>query len=193
MTTSYPWQSQPSAKSGLIDEFSAFLNVKPGQAENLRKAALAYVNSPARSADPKLVDEASRITGIHNIRLTLFDNGTRLLFATSFDTDWEPYVLDSLKAMKGVAPWGQFLKYTVEAPNGIDIPGEISDSASLEFLNTHRTRAAAYDDTFKDLTVAVKQKAMALYKAFQQVLDNPAAAQALQHPALKPLLDQASD
>jgi len=28
--------------------------------------------------------------------------------------------------------------------------------------------------------------------AFQQVLDNPAAEQALKHPALKPLLDQAA-
>ena len=29
--------------------------------------------------------------------------------------------------------------------------------------------------------------------AFQQVLDNPDAAEALKHPALKPLLDEASD
>jgi hypothetical protein len=29
--------------------------------------------------------------------------------------------------------------------------------------------------------------------AFQQVLDDPAAAQALQQPALKPLLEQAAD
>jgi hypothetical protein len=32
-----------------------------------------------------------------------------------------------------------------------------------------------------------------LLKAFQQVLDNPAAAKALQDPALKPLLDLAAD
>jgi hypothetical protein len=31
-----------------------------------------------------------------------------------------------------------------------------------------------------------------LIKAFQQVLDNPDAAQVLKHPALKPLLDQAA-
>jgi hypothetical protein len=193
MQKSYPWQSQPSARSGLIDEFSAFLTIKPGQAENLRKAALAYVNSPARSTSAEALAEASRITGIHNIRLTIFDNGTRLLFATSFDTEWEPYVLDSVRLMTGVWPWGQFLKYTVEAPEGIEIPGKISDAAALEFLNTHRVRAAAYDDTFSDLTVAVKQKAMRVYKAFQQVLDNPAAAEALSHPALKALLAEAAD
>jgi hypothetical protein len=30
-------------------------------------------------------------------------------------------------------------------------------------------------------------------EAFQQVLDDPDAAEALQHPALKPLLEQAAD
>ena len=36
-------------------------------------------------------------------------------------------------------------------------------------------------------------KAQRLQQAFQQVLDDPAADQALQHPALKPLLDLAAD
>jgi hypothetical protein len=37
------------------------------------------------------------------------------------------------------------------------------------------------------------QRALDLQKAFQQVLDNPEAAKALSHPALKPLLDKAAD
>ena len=32
-----------------------------------------------------------------------------------------------------------------------------------------------------------------MQEAFQQVLDDPAAAEALQHPALKPLLELAAD
>jgi hypothetical protein len=32
-----------------------------------------------------------------------------------------------------------------------------------------------------------------VYEAFEQVLDGPDAAEALQHPALKPLLEQAAD
>jgi len=36
-------------------------------------------------------------------------------------------------------------------------------------------------------------KALALQKAFQQVLDTPGAEEALQQQALKPLLDQAAD
>ena len=37
------------------------------------------------------------------------------------------------------------------------------------------------------------RKALRVNKAFQQVLDDPEAATALQQPALKPLLDEAAD
>jgi predicted type IV restriction endonuclease len=37
------------------------------------------------------------------------------------------------------------------------------------------------------------KKAQRLQQAFQQVLDDPAAEEALKHPALKPLLVQAAD
>jgi len=163
-------------------------------AAELREAAVAYANRPDRkTAVGPMLEEAERVTGIHDFRITLFDNDTRLLFATSFDTDWEPYVLDSIRLMKGISAWGQFLKYTVEAPDGVEVPGKISDTQGLEFLNKHRIRAAAYDDTFKDMPIALKQKATRVYNAFQKVLDNPEAAEALKHPALKPLLDLASD
>ena len=37
------------------------------------------------------------------------------------------------------------------------------------------------------------RKAQRVNAAFQQVLDHPDAGEALQHPALKPLLDEAAD
>jgi hypothetical protein len=37
------------------------------------------------------------------------------------------------------------------------------------------------------------RKAERVNRAFQQVLDDPEAGEALQHPALTPLLDEASD
>ena len=42
--------------------------------------------------------------------------------------------------------------------------------------------------TVREITGALK-----LEKAFQQVLDHPDAAKALEHPALKPLLELAAD
>jgi predicted type IV restriction endonuclease len=37
------------------------------------------------------------------------------------------------------------------------------------------------------------KKAQRLQQAFQKVLDDPDAEEALKHPALKPLLEQAAD
>ena len=48
--------------------------------------------------------------------------------------------------------------------------------------------ARNYGGTVKEI-----RKALRVNEAFQQVLDDPAAAEALQHPALKPLLDEAAD
>jgi hypothetical protein len=52
--------------------------------------------------------------------------------------------------------------------------------------------AAAYARNYPG-TVKEIRKALRVNKAFQQVLDDPEAATALQQPALKPLLDEAAD
>jgi hypothetical protein len=49
------------------------------------------------------------------------------------------------------------------------------------------------DETGQVDTVKEIRKALRVNKAFQQVLDDPEAATALQQPALKPLLDEAAD
>jgi hypothetical protein len=57
----------------------------------------------------------------------------------------------------------------------------------------HEVETLAFLSTAPDVTTAETLKGQKLLKAFEQVLDNPDAAKALQHPALKPLLDLASD
>ena len=47
--------------------------------------------------------------------------------------------------------------------------------------------------SFPPMTIAEQEKTQRLVKAFQKVLDHPDAKQALKHPALKPLLDEAAD
>ena len=53
--------------------------------------------------------------------------------------------------------------------------------------------ATGYFNNLSAWTMPEIVKAQRLQEAFQQVLDDPAAAEALQHPALKPLLEQAAD
>jgi hypothetical protein len=52
--------------------------------------------------------------------------------------------------------------------------------------------AAAYARNYGG-TVKEIRKAARVNAAFQRVLDHPQAAEALQHPAMQPLLDEASD
>ena len=179
-------------KNGTIDEFAGFFHVKPGKADELRQAISDFLNSPARKSSA-LLAEATVVTGIHDIRLTIFDDDTRLLFATTFDTDWEPYVDDSLRFMTGVWPWGHFLQYTEEAPEGIEEKGRITAAQAKELLNTIRVQAAGYDNSFGDLTARNIQKMQKVMAAFEEVLDDPEASAALSHPALKPLLDLADE
>jgi hypothetical protein len=47
--------------------------------------------------------------------------------------------------------------------------------------------------TYPGVTAHEIQEALRVQTAFQQVLDDPDAAEALQHPALKPLLERAAD
>ena len=46
---------------------------------------------------------------------------------------------------------------------------------------------------YPEPTVKQVLKALAVNEAFQRVLDDPAAEEALQHPALAPLLEKAAD
>ena len=59
------------------------------------------------------------------------------------------------------------------------------------FLVASQTEADIFANT-DDASVQEIRKALRVQQAFQQVLDHPEAAQALQHPALKPLLDEAA-
>ena len=53
--------------------------------------------------------------------------------------------------------------------------------------------ATGYFNNLSTWTMPEIVKAQRVQEAFQRVLDDPAAAEALQHPALKPLLEQAAD
>jgi hypothetical protein len=60
-------------------------------------------------------------------------------------------------------------------------------------IQKYQTPATTYFNSLSDLTIPQVKKAQRFQQAFQQVLDDPDAEKALQHPALKPLLEQAAD
>jgi hypothetical protein len=60
------------------------------------------------------------------------------------------------------------------------------------FILSAQSTAAGYSRNYPG-TVKEIRKSLRVNDAFQRVLDDSAAEEALQHPALKPLLDEAAD
>jgi hypothetical protein len=171
---------RPGFTVGTTSEFSLFFRVKPGHGEALREAVRALTNAPGyRAGDYELP-----IASIHEARFVLFDDDTRLLFATSFDGPWDAYMEDF--AAKPLRLFDAIFQH-VEGYEGLP------DLAAVkEFILSAQVSAAGYSRNYPG-TVKEIRKAERVNRAFQEVLDAPEAGEALQHPALRPLLDEASD
>src|SRR5919106_5172048 len=90
MTTSESGTARPGVSIGPTSEFSLFFHVKPGHGDDLREALRTLQNHPGyRPGEYQMA-----IATIHEARFVLFDDDTRLLFATSFDGPWDAYMDD---------------------------------------------------------------------------------------------------
>ncbi|TCC48994.1 hypothetical protein E0H75_20790 [Kribbella capetownensis] len=178
MTAEAP--SRPGLQVGPTSEFSLFFHVKPGHGEALRESLEALQAAPGyRPGDYDLP-----IGTIHEARFVPFDNDTRLLFATSFDGSWDAYMLDF--ASKPLKLFDAIFQ-NVEGYDGLPDLEAVKD-----FIRSAQLTAGGYSRNYGG-TVKEIRKAERVNKAFQQVLDDPEAAELLQAPALAPLLAEASD
>ena len=182
MAASVPEPSRPGVSVGPTSEFSLFFRVKPGQSESIRAALRELQETPGyRPGDYDLA-----IKTIHEARFVLFDDDTRLAFVTSFDGPWDAYMEDFFASGPTLGLFDVIFRH-VEGYEGLP-----NLAAEKEFILGAQQTAAAYARNYGG-TVKEIRKAQRVNMAFQQVLDNAEAAEALQHPALKPLLDEAAD
>ena len=110
--TMSPTLSKKSGKGitdGVISELTAFFGVKPGHEEELR-AAVARFADVIRKTDP----QATQKTGLRDSRHVIFDKGQRLLWTTTFETDWDPYLDDAL-VIVGVEHFIDWMQHITEA------------------------------------------------------------------------------
>jgi hypothetical protein len=173
---------RPGLSVGPTSEFSLFFHVKPGHGDDLREALRALQDHPGyRPGEYHMA-----IATIHEARFVLFDDDTRLLFATSFDGPWDAYMDDFFTSGPTLEIFDAIFGH-VEGYEGLP------DLAAVKafVLGAQRT-AAAYARNYGG-TVKEIRKSLRVGDAFQQVLDDSEAGAALQHPALKPLLDEAAD
>jgi hypothetical protein len=180
VTTHATDAARPGITVGTTSEFSLFFRVRPGQEQEIREAVAALQNSPGYRPG----DYAVPIASIHEARFVLFDDDTRLLFATSFDGPWDAYMVDF--ASKPLQLFDSIFRH-VEGYEGLpDL------DAVKSFILSAQHSAAGYARNYGG-TVKEIRKAQQVSDAFQRVLDDPAAEEALAHPALAPLLDEAAD
>src|SRR5919107_3646400 len=180
MAASATGAPRPGVSVGSTSEFSLFFRVRSGHGDALREALRSLQDHPGyRPGDYHLA-----IATIHEARFVLFDDDTRLLFATSFDGPWDAYMDDFSTS----GPTLQLFDAIFQHVEGYD---GLPDLAAVKafVLGAQRT-ATAYARNYGG-TVKEIRKAQRVNTAFQEVLDHPEAEAALQHPALLPLLDEA--
>ena len=195
------------ARIGLISELSVFLKVKPGREQVIResftppwwktvaevpeqKDVVAQLETIETASVKAAVQAVVDVGTLHQARYVLFDNGTRLLVATTFDGDWDVYI-DDFAASYVLDAWDAFLIHCEGYPD--EGKASLTLDEIKEFLTANQVTAADFYMTYPGVTAKEIQKALRVQQAFQQVLDTPGAAEALQHPALKPLLELAAD
>jgi len=167
---------------GPTSEFSLFFRVKPGEGERLRVALAELQQTPGYRPG----DYGMAVATIHEARFVLFEDDTRLAFITSFDGAWDAYMEDFFTSGPTLALFDVIFRH-VEGYEGLPDLGALK-----AFILGAQETAAAYQRNYPG-TVKEIRKALRVNEAFQRVLDDADAGEALQHPALKPLLDEAAD
>src|SRR4051795_6987479 len=174
--------SAPGLTVGPTSEFSLFFRVTPGHGETLRAALGDLQDTPGYRPG----DYGMAVTTIHEARFVLFDEDTRLAFVTSFDGPWDAYMEDFFTSGPTLGLFDVVFRHT-EGYEGLP-DGTTLRSFVLGAQQTAAAYARNYGGTVKEI-----RKAQRVNAAFQQVLDTPDAAEALAHPALRPLLAEAAD
>lgn len=140
------------AKSGEVSELTAIMPLKPGGAEKLRK----FFNLVGGN-----LAGAGQVGTLHNMRFVFLDNDTKLLFATAYDGEWDPYIDDF--ATK-IPEFMDYLFGNVEGWPGITSP-DVKD-----FIVQYQLPAEAWYVAHPNLTVAGANRLKRLDRTVQNFL-----------------------
>lgn len=123
-------------KSGEVSELTAIANLKPGGAERLRKLFSLVGGN---------LFGAGRVGTLHNMRFVFLDNDTKLLFATAYDGEWDPYIDDFGTKIPEMM---DFVFSNVEGWPGINSP------TIKDWIVEHQLTSAAWYVSHPTITVA---------------------------------------
>jgi len=126
----------------------------PGGAQQLRTFLALLHGNLARGVDP--------IGTVHDMRFVFLDNDTKMLFATTYDGDWDAYIDD----------------FATKIPDYLDIidsawegwPG-IRTPQAKDYLARYQVSAEGWYVAHPDLTVEETRQLKRVGKALDEFLD----------------------
>ena len=141
------------ARLGKVSELTMVVPLAPGGADRLR-AFLKLLGGNLAGAD--------KVGSVHDMRFVFIDNDTRMIFATTFDGDWDPYIDD----------------FVTHIPDYLDImdsawegwPG-IHHPDAKDYLVKHQVTAEGWYVGHPDLTVADTERLKRVGAAVDEFLD----------------------
>lgn len=168
---------RPGRKQGPTSELTTFFKVKPGHEQQLRELLETF----GRRSDEERQVTGLKIGTLHEMRWALFDDDKRLMFCTSYDGEWDPYIDDFARVAQVI--FDTIFVHVEDYPEA-----GIRDPGAKDFVVEHQVTTLDYT-RFHEATIKDVRKALAAQKAFQNVLDTTEFRQAFDNPALKPLFD----
>lgn len=140
-------------RMGQVSELTVIVPLKPGGADNLRKKLKENSNQ---------AEVMALIGTVHDMRWVIFDDDKRLLFATTYDGDWDGYIDDfGTKTPK-------LLDYFFMETEGY--PG-INSQTIKDFIASHQVTSSGWYCAYPENTVKDILKAERVVKAFNNLLD----------------------
>jgi hypothetical protein len=141
------------ARQGRVSEFTLILPFAEDGAARLR-GLLQLLQGNFQLAD--------RVGTVHDMRFVFLDNDTKLLFATAYDGEWDPYIED----------------FATKIPNALDLllcnckgfPG-IRSPQVKDWLASHQIAAESWYVGSPDLTVAETRRLERVGHALDEFLD----------------------
>ena len=142
-------------RRGKVSELTIVFPIAPGGAKRLRAVLDGGVN----------VDAPDRVGTVHDMRYVFLDNDTRILFATTYDGDWDPYVDD----------------FATHIPDELDVvfsncdgwPG-VRNPAVKDYIAKYQVTARAWYVSSPNLTVKDTKRLEKIGPAVEEFLDKVA-------------------
>ncbi len=142
------------AREGKVSELTAILPLRPGGAKRMRAFLALHGDLGNRNVD--------LVGTVHDMRWVFLDNDTKVLFASTYDGDWDPYIDDFGTKIPDVLDL-QFGE--VEGWPGIRSP-EIKD-----FIVKHQIQAHFWYVANPNSTVVEIKRLEKIGKAVDEFLD----------------------